>query len=206
MRDSGHERLTINHGKKSCLSIHDKTFERKLKLLGEKNHYEHKEDSSMKLLLQVPAWAGSVLLSLLICTGCTIKATTDTATDGTTEFLSSTSGQAWWTQDGLVRDGQHAHAFVASNHDNLFTDIARGEGEYLHAFSIILKVTPIHQRRFTHVLQAHYAELQSATLGHADQSVDYVLHRIQSLRSNWEVIGVVHDGSEDLSDSLHPNL
>ena len=37
--------------------------------------------------------------------GCTIKATTDTTTDGTTEFLSSTTGKSWWSEDGLVKQG-----------------------------------------------------------------------------------------------------
>lgn len=145
--------------------------------------------------VNVPAFAGSILLSLLLLSGCTIKATTDTATDGTTEFLSSTSGQPWWTQDGLVRVGQYAHAFVAHNYENLFTEMAKGEGEYLHAFAAILGVTTADQDRFFRVLQAHYPFIQSSALFKTVPNVDNILRHIQSLRSNWESGRVAYDGS-----------
>ena len=138
-----------------------------------------------------PVGAGSVLLSLLILSGCTIKATTDTATDGTTEFLSSTSGQPWWTQDGFVREGRHAHAFVANNYDNLFTEIAKGEGEYLHAFAAILEVTTADQDRFFRVLQAHFSFIQGTAVSRGGPNVDNFLRLIQSLRSNWEAGRIV---------------
>ncbi|MGD9851524.1 MAG: DUF3015 family protein [Nitrospirales bacterium] len=160
----------------------------------------------MKLLLHVLIGVGSALLSLLIFSGCTIKATTDTATDGTTEFLSSTSGQAWWTQDGLVREGQHAHAFVANNYDNLLQEIAKGEGEYLQALATVIGVAPTNQRRFVQVLQNQYAELQAAPLGNSDQSGDAVLRRIQSLRTYWISVEGAYDGSGSLNNSLHLSL
>lgn len=157
--------------------------------------------------LNGPACAGSVLLSLVILSGCTIKATTDTATDGTTEFLSSTSGQPWWTKDGLVRQGLHAHAFVANNYDNLFTEMAKGEGEYLQALSTILGVTTVDQDRFCHVLQSYYPFIQSVALRQNDSTVDDILRLIQSLRSNWESGRIVHEGSQrSMQFSLEPGF
>ena len=64
-------------------------------------------------------WTGVLLLISLTATACTIKATTDTNTDGTTEFLSSTTGKTWLSEDGLVKNGHHAQAFVIGNYDNL---------------------------------------------------------------------------------------
>ncbi len=157
--------------------------------------------------LNGPVYAGSLLLSLLILSGCTIKATTDTATDGTTEFLSSTSGQPWWTQDGLVREGQHAHAFVANNYDNLFTEMAKGEGEYIQALSTILGVTTADQDRFFRVLQAHYPFIQSTALFKTGPNVDNILRQIQALRSNWESGRVVYEGSrKSMKFSFEPGF
>ena len=153
------------------------------------------------------ACAVSVLLSLLILSGCTIKATTDTATDGTTEFLSSTSGQPWWTQDGLIREGQHAHAFVANNYDHLFTEIARGEGEYLQGFAAVLGVTDAEQDRFCQVLQAHYLHIQAAALRRTDPDVDNILRHIQSLRTNWvSGLGVNEGSRKSKKFSLEPGF
>jgi hypothetical protein len=58
----------------------------------------------------------------------TIKAPTDTTTDDTTEFVSSTSGKTWWTEEGLIRQGHPAEIFVSLNYDNLLQDISKGEG------------------------------------------------------------------------------
>ena len=98
-------------------------------------------------------------LLVLSLSGCTIKATTDTSTDGTTEFLSSTSGKTWWTEDGLVKQGEQAGAFVSVNYDNLLQDIAKGEGEYLSAFGTILHVPSLDQQAFANRLQQHYTDL-----------------------------------------------
>ena len=107
----------------------------------------------------LPIWAGALVLISLATTACTIKATTDTTTDGTTEFLSSTTGKTWWTKDGLVKEGEHARAFVFVNYDNLLHDIAKGKGEYLFALGQILHVPSEHQENFANRLQRHYADL-----------------------------------------------
>ena len=110
--------------------------------------------------------------------GCTVKATIDTATNGTTEFASSTTGKAWWTEDGLVRNGEHAGAFVSVNHENLLYDIATGEGEYLEAFSKILQVPARHQRTFANRLQQHYAELANIKVQQDEANVRQFIHRV----------------------------
>ncbi|MFZ1746372.1 MAG: DUF3015 family protein [Nitrospirales bacterium] len=94
-----------------------------------------------------------------ISSGCTIKATLDTTTDATSEFLSSTSGKSWWTEDGLVKHGEHARAFVVTNHDTLLQEIAQGHGEYVQAFGTILGVSSHHQAHFQELIQNKYPVL-----------------------------------------------
>ena len=115
----------------------------------------------------VTIWA-IVVVSM---SGCTIKATTDTTTDGTSEFLSSTSGKTWWTEDGFVKQGEHAEAFVSVNYDNLLQDIAKGEGEYLSAFGTILHVPSVDQQIFATRLQQHYAGLSDINVRQDDIQV-----------------------------------
>jgi len=109
---------------------------------------------------------------------CTLKATTDTTTDGTTEFLSSTSGKTWWTEEGLVREGEHAGAFVSVNYENLLQNIAQGEGEYLQAFGTILHVPSAEQRTFADQLQQQYPNLSSIPVSQDDSHVKQFIHQV----------------------------
>lgn len=121
-----------------------------------------------------------VLWALLVLSmsGCTIKATTDTSTDGTTEFLSSTSGKTWWTEDGLVKQGEQAGAFVSVNYDNLLQDIAKGEGEYLSAFGTILHVPSVDQQTFAIRLQQHYVDLSKINVHQGDIQVKQFINQV----------------------------
>ncbi len=110
--------------------------------------------------------------------GCTFKATIDTTTDGTTEFVSSTTGKTWWTEDGLVKKGEHAGAFVSVNHENLMHDIATGEGEYLRAFGKVLHVPALYQRAFANQLQQHYADLANINVQQDESNVRQFIHRV----------------------------
>jgi len=121
-------------------------------------------------------FAGAVLGFAM--SGCTIKATTDTTTDGTTEFVSSTTGKTWWTEDGLVKQGQHAGAFVSINYENLLQDIARGEGEYLLAFGKVLNVASAQQKTFANQLQRHYAYLSDHTMSLGDNHVQKFMSQV----------------------------
>ena len=100
--------------------------------------------------------------------GCTIKATLETTTDGTTEFLSSTTGKSWWTEDGLVKNGEQARAFVFNNYDNLLQNMAQGDGEYLFAFGTVLGVPFIQQNLFQRSVQAQYTALSEIPIFKGD--------------------------------------
>lgn len=125
-------------------------------------------------ILMLVVWA---VLGLAM-SGCTIKATTDTTTDGTTEFVSSTSGKTWWTEEGLVKHGQHAGAFVSVNHGNLLENIARGEGEYLVAFGKILHVPTEQETEFANRLQQHYRDLSGIPVHEGGIHVNQFLHQV----------------------------
>ena len=112
--------------------------------------------------------------------GCTMKATTDTTTDGTTEFMSSTTGKTWWTEEGLVKQGQHAGAFVSVNYENLLEDIAKGEGEYVVAFGKLLNVPSVHQKTFANQLQQHYQDLSGMEFNQDPMTVKQFIHQVVS--------------------------
>jgi hypothetical protein len=111
--------------------------------------------------------------------GCTIKATLDTTTDGTTEFLSSTSGKSWWTEEGLVKRGEHARAFVATNHDTLLQEIAQGHGEYVHAFGTILGVPSHRQAHFQRLVQGQYPALAEIPIALGDDQLNRFIDHVQ---------------------------
>ncbi len=95
-------------------------------------------------------------LAILI-SGCSTTATVE----GLTNMTSSSTGETWWTSDGLVKQGQHAELFVALNHENLLQDIAKGEGEYLQAFGQVLNVPSSEQQTFATRLQQNFPDLSS---------------------------------------------
>ena len=120
-----------------------------------------------------------LLLVVVSSTGCTLKATLDTTSDGVTNFLSSTSGKSWWTEDGLVKSGEHARVFVAINYDNLLQEMAQGKGEYLHAFGTILGV-PSHQRApFQQLVQTQYPELAEVPVSHGEDQLNRFIGHVQ---------------------------
>ena len=121
----------------------------------------------------------SLLLIMVGTSGCTLKATLDTTTDGTTEFLSSTTGKSWWTEDGLIKSGEHARVFVATNYDNLLQEMAQGKGEYLHAFGTILGVPPHQQLVFQQLTQACYPALAEITFSHGNEPLNTFISQVQ---------------------------
>ena len=131
-------------------------------------------------------------ISLLIfCTilglglsACTIKATTDTTTDGTTEFVSSTTGESWWTEEGLVKQGHHTEAFVSVNYDNLLQNIAKGEGEYLVAFGKLLNVPFEDQKTFAHHLQQHYPHLSGINFSQDPIALNQFIHQVVGVKKH----------------------
>ncbi len=119
-----------------------------------------------------------VAIMMVGMAGCTFKATIDTTTDGTTEFVSSTTGKTWWTEEGLVKNGEHAGAFVSVNYENLLRDIAAGEGEYVRAFGKVLHVPALQQHAFANQLQQHYADLANINVQQDESKVRQFIHRV----------------------------
>src|SRR5919112_1886923 len=102
---------------------------------------------------------GLVAAALLGLSACTLRATTQETIDTTQNTTVSTSGRSWFTNDGLVRQGEHVNAFAALNYDNLTHDMAFGSGEYLSSLGTLMGV-PDHQRTvFFHLAQSHYTTL-----------------------------------------------
>ena len=125
---------------------------------------------------QVTVWLFLILANF---SGCTLKATLDTTTDGVTNFLSSTTGKIWWTEEGLVKSGEQAKAFVAMNYDNLLQEMTQGQWEYLHAFGTILGVPPHQQPPFQRLVQAHYPALAEISVSHGDDQLNRFIGHVR---------------------------
>ncbi len=94
---------------------------------------------------------GIVLLSVYF-SGCSI---TETVND----ILSSTTPGDWYTRDGLPKAEHKVEVFVAINMDNLKVDLARGQGEYLEALSVLLTIAPDRRQEFSMRAQKEYTLL-----------------------------------------------
>ncbi|MDH4084976.1 MAG: DUF3015 domain-containing protein [Nitrospira sp.] len=103
---------------------------------------------------------GCILISsaslLLGATGCTIKGTINQITDTTSNVTGTTSGQAWWNEDGQIKPDFKATAFVTLNQESLRQDLAAGRGEYLASVSTLLGVPEDRQSAFFSAVQAGY--------------------------------------------------
>ncbi len=95
---------------------------------------------------------------MLGTTGCTLKATINQTTDTTSNITGTTSGAAWWSEDGQIKPDFKTTAFVSFNHENLRQDLAAGRGEYLASMSKLLGVTEDRQPAFFSAAQVSYAE------------------------------------------------
>ncbi|WP_447598726.1 DUF3015 family protein [Nitrospira sp. Nam80] len=98
-----------------------------------------------RTLLQL---AGVLSLSLYLG-GCS---TTETVSD----FLSSTTPGDWYTRDGLPKAEHRVDVFLATNLNNVMTDMARGNGEYLDSLARLLQMDSTGHALFAARLQAHY--------------------------------------------------
>lgn len=111
----------------------------------------------------MPNLFGSLVIlgaSLIVGTaGCTLKATVKEITDTTSNITGTTSGQAWWNEDGQLKPDFKATAFVTLNQDNLRQDLAAGRGEYLASVSSLLGIAEARQPMFFSAVQAGYVEM-----------------------------------------------
>ena len=98
--------------------------------------------------------------SLILGTmGCTLKATINQTTDTTSNITGTTSGAAWWSEDGQIKPDFKTTAFVSFNHENLRQDLAAGRGEYLVSMSKLLGVPEDRQPAFFSAAQASYTQM-----------------------------------------------
>jgi hypothetical protein len=96
---------------------------------------------------------------MLGTTGCTLKATINQTTDTTSNITGTTSGAAWWSDDGQIKPDFKTTAFVSFNHENLRQDLAAGRGEYLVSMSRLLGVPKDRQPAFFSAAQASYTQM-----------------------------------------------
>jgi hypothetical protein len=115
-----------------------------------------------------------IILALLQSTGCTLKGTLNQITDTTSNVTGTTSGAAWWNEDGQITPGFKAAAFATINHKNIQQDISAGRGEYLNSMGELLGVPEERRLAFFSAAQAGYARA-------AEQHPDSLLPYLQSL-------------------------
>lgn len=108
----------------------------------------------------VAALGASLLLGL---TGCTVKGTINQITDTTSNVTGTTSGAAWWNEDGQLKPDFKATAFVTFNQANLIQDLAAGRGEYLGSVSRLLGVPADRQAAFSSAAQSNYSQVADQT-------------------------------------------
>ena len=113
-------------------------------------------------------------LLMLLASGCTLKGTVKEITDTTSNVTGTTSGHAWWNEDGLLRPEHKAIAFATYNEANLEQDLARGQGEYVTSLAALLGVPSDQQSAF-------HAKAQGAfdTLTTPDHEAQ--IHRLRTL-------------------------
>ncbi len=92
-------------------------------------------------------------------TGCTIKATLEQVTDTTSNITGTTSGAAWWSEDGQIKPDFKATAFVSFNQANLSQDLAAGSGEYLGSVSRLMGIPTDRQSAFFAAAQASFTRM-----------------------------------------------
>ena len=97
-------------------------------------------------ILSSLAYAVALILTL---SGCSLTGTT-------TDFLSSTSGRSWFTEDGLVKADHRVDAFMTFNFENLKQDMAQGHGEYLASLSTLMGIPQNRQASFFAHAQSRY--------------------------------------------------
>ena len=92
------------------------------------------------------AGAALLLVSLSACS----------VTETISNFLSSTSGKSWFTEDGLIKTDHRVQAFMAFNFENIKQDMAKGQGEYLDSLSTLMEIPPDRRPSFYAHAQSRY--------------------------------------------------
>ncbi|HEY5627567.1 MAG TPA: DUF3015 family protein, partial [Nitrospira sp.] len=74
----------------------------------------------------------------------------------------TTSGHAWWNEDGFLNPDHKAIAFATYNEANLEQDLAKGRGEYLTSMGTLLGVTEEARPAFQAGAQERFIQLSHA--------------------------------------------
>lgn len=106
----------------------------------------------------------AALAIAVAASGCSVKATVKQTTDTTSNITGTTSGHAWWNEDGLLNPEHKAIAFVTMNQTNLEQDMAKGEGEYLQSLGTLLGVPAHEHPAYGAAVQTRYARTQETSL------------------------------------------
>jgi hypothetical protein len=122
---------------------------------------------------QATVWTIIPML-MLLASGCTLKSTIKQTTDTTSNITGTTSGHAWWSEDGLLVPEHKAMAFTKYNEANLEQDLARGQGEYVSSLATLLGVPRDQQPSFHAKAQVEFDVLTISD--HKTQ-----LHRLRTL-------------------------
>jgi hypothetical protein len=96
---------------------------------------------------------------LIHCAGAAVLLFTLSAcsvTETISNFLSSTSGKSWFTEDGLIKTDHRVQAFMAFNFENIKQDMAKGQGEYLDSLSTLMEIPPDRRALFFAHAQSRY--------------------------------------------------
>lgn len=112
----------------------------------------------MRRMSVQPMILAGVVVLFLSSSGCTIRSTIKQITDTTSNITGTTSGAAWWSEDGQIKPDFKTTAFVSFNHENLRQDLAAGRGEYLASVSRLLGVPADRRSAFFSSAQAAFAK------------------------------------------------
>ena len=97
-------------------------------------------------ILTLLSGAPALVLSLSACS----------ITETINNFLSSTSGRSWFTEDGLIKEDHKVTAFMAFNFENVKQDMANGQGEYLASLSTLMGIPQDRRASFYAHAQSRY--------------------------------------------------
>jgi len=77
-------------------------------------------------------------------------------TETISNFLSSTSGKSWFTEDGLIKTDHRVQAFMAFNFEYIKQDMAKGQGEFLDSLSTLMEIPQDRRPAFYAHAQSRY--------------------------------------------------
>ena len=92
------------------------------------------------------AGAAMLVLSLSACS----------ITETISNFLSSTSGHSWFTEDGVIKPEHRVQAFMAFNFEYIKQDMAKGQGEFLESLSTLMEIPSDRRASFYAHAQSRY--------------------------------------------------